>query len=92
MFVAPVHLDLLGLVVTTSPIHLTITAHSGDGLVLGNVVTALAHLFDNPPPELTVDDVNNRLEQLLADLNAQIPGIPPAETPPVTWSRASSWS
>ena len=84
VFVAPVRLDLLGLVVTTSPIHLTITAHSGDGLVLGNVVTALAHLFDNPPPELTVDEVNARLEQLLADLNAQIPGIAPAESPPVT--------
>ena len=84
VFVAPVHLDLLGLVVTTNPIHLTITAHSGDGLVLGNVVTDLAHLFDNPPQTLTIDDVNNRLEGLLADLNAQIPGIPPAPTPVVT--------
>ena len=84
VFVAPVHLDVLGLLVTTSPIHLTITAHAGDGLVLGNVVSELAHLFDNPPPELTVDDINNRLEQLLADLNAQIPGIPAANTPPVT--------
>src|SRR4029079_5420509 len=37
-----------------------------------------------PPPELTVADINNRLAQLLADLNAQIPGIPAAETPPVT--------
>jgi hypothetical protein len=84
LFVAPVRLDLLGLVVTTSPIHLMVTAHAGDGLVLGNVVTALAHLFDNPPPELTVDEVNVRLEQLLADLNAMIPGIAPAEIPPVT--------
>jgi len=83
-FVAPVHLDLLGLVVTTSPIHLTVTAHSGDGLVLGNVVTSLAHLFDNPPAELTVDEVNSRLAELLTDLNAQIPTIPPAPTPPVT--------
>jgi hypothetical protein len=82
-FVAPVHLDLLGLVVTTSPIHLMVTAHAGDGLVLGNVVTELAHLFDNPPPELTVDEVNVRLAQLLADLDAQIPGIPAADTPPV---------
>jgi hypothetical protein len=84
VFVAPVHLDLLGLVVTTNPIHLTVTAHAGDGLVLGNVVTALAHLFDNPPETLTVDEVNLRLEQLLADLNAMIPNIPPAESPPVT--------
>jgi len=83
-FVAPVHLDLLGLVVTTSPIHLTVTAHSGDGLVLGNVVGELAHLFDNPPQELTVDEVNTRLAELLTDLNAQIPNIPAAPTPPVT--------
>jgi len=83
LFVAPVHLDLLGLVVTTSPIHLTITAHAGDGLVLGNVVSDLAHLFDNPPSTLTVDDVNTRLQQLLDELNAQIPGITPAPTPPV---------
>jgi hypothetical protein len=84
VFVAPVHLDLLGLLVDTNPIHLFITAHAGDGLVLGNVVTDLAHLFDNPPPELTIDEVNNRLAQLLADLNAQIPGIAPAPSPPVT--------
>jgi hypothetical protein len=83
-FVAPVRLDLLGLVVTTSPIHLTITANSGNGLILGNVVTSLAHLFDNPPQSLTVDEVNRRLAQLLQDLNAQIPGIAPAPTPPVT--------
>src|SRR6185503_5546260 len=61
-----------------------ITAHSGDGLVLGNVVTSLAHLFDNPPAELTVDEVNVRLEQLLTDLNAQIPNIAPADSPAVT--------
>jgi hypothetical protein len=83
LFVAPVHADLLGLVIDTSPIHLTITAHAGNGLVLGNVVTDLAHLFDNPPSTLTVNDVNNRLAQFLSQLNAQIPGIAPAPTPPV---------
>jgi len=84
VFVAPVHLDLLGLLVTTNPIHLTITAHAGQGLVLGNAMSELAHLFDNPPPEITVDDINTRLEQLLTNLNNQIPGIPPANSPPVT--------
>ncbi len=82
-FVAPVHVDLLGLLVDTSPIHLTITANAGNGLVLGNVVSDLAHLFDNPPSTLTVDDVNNALAQLLTELNQQIPGIAPAPTPPV---------
>jgi hypothetical protein len=82
-FIAPVHLDLLGLLVDTQPIHVSIVAHSGPGLVLGNVVSDLAHLFDNPPATLTVADVNARLEQLLAELNAQIPNIP-ATSPPVT--------
>ena len=36
--------------VDTTAIHLTITAHSGDGLILGNVVTALANLFNPPLP------------------------------------------
>jgi hypothetical protein len=83
-FIAPVHLDLLGAVITTEPIHATIVAHSGQGLVLGNVVADLAHLFDNPPADLTVDEVNARLAQLLDELNQQIPNIPPAATPPVT--------
>jgi hypothetical protein len=85
LFVAPVHLDLLGAVVDTSPITVTITAHSGDGLVLGNVVTDLANLFNPPLPDtLTLDVINSKLQQLLADLNTQIPGIgsAPTATPP----------
>jgi hypothetical protein len=85
LFVAPVHLNLLGAVVDTSPIHLTITAHSGEGLVLGNVVTALTDLFNPPLPDsLDLDFVNSRLQQLLADLNAQIPGIGSSPTTPST--------
>jgi hypothetical protein len=86
LFVAPIHLDLLGAVVDTSPIHLTIRAHSGEGLVLGNVVKALANLLNPPlPDELDLDFINSRLEQLLSDLNAQVPGIasaPTTTTPP----------
>src|SRR5204863_4962065 len=76
-----------GLVATTSPIHLTVTAHSGDGLVLGNVVTELANLFNPPlPNQLDLNDLNSRLQQLIVQLNAQIPGIPPAPTSPVQLS------
>jgi hypothetical protein len=50
LFVAPVHLDLLGAVVDTSPIPLRISATSGDGQVLGNVVTALANLLNPGAP------------------------------------------
>ena len=86
--VAPVHLNLLGALVDTSPIHLTITAHSGDGLVLGNVVTDLANLFNPPlPSTLNLDDINSRLQNLLNELNAQLPGIPSA---PVTTPSTSS--
>jgi hypothetical protein len=87
-FVAPVHLDLLGAKVDTSPIHLTITAHSGDGLILGNVITDLANLFNPPlPDKLNLDFINARLQQLINELNAQIPNIgsAPMTTPtPIT--------
>jgi hypothetical protein len=80
--VAPVHLDLLGLLVDTTPIELSITAHAGEGLVLGNVLTALTDLFNPPlPDQLDLAFINGRLEQLLADLTAQIPGVAPAVAP-----------
>jgi hypothetical protein len=81
IFLPPIHLDLAGALVDTSPIRLILTATSGDGLVLGNVLTQMSHLFDNPPPEMTFADVAAQLGQMLADLNAQIPGIAPADLP-----------
>jgi hypothetical protein len=84
LFVAPVHLDLLGLQAVTQPIHLMITGHSGNGLVLGNLVYDLAHLFDPPlPSQLNLDDINQRLAGLISQLEGQIPGITPAASPPV---------
>ena len=86
VLVAPITLDVLGLVATTSPIHLTVTARSGPGLVLGNVVTELANAFNPPlPEELNIDEINNRLQNLLTRLNQQIPGI---GAPPVPVSLA----
>jgi hypothetical protein len=83
LFVAPVHLNLLGALVDTSPIHLTITSHSGEGLILGNAVTALANLFNPPlPDQLDVATINTALENLITQLNAQIPGIPATFSPP----------
>ncbi|HEX4797567.1 MAG TPA: hypothetical protein VH370_27485, partial [Humisphaera sp.] len=84
LFVAPVHLNLLGLLVDTSAIHVTLTAHAGDGLVLGNVVSDLANLFNPPlPAKLDINTINSKLAQLLAELNQQIPGIAPAPVQPV---------
>src|SRR6185437_13708981 len=42
-----------------------------------------AHLFDNTSGPLSIDQINTQLEQLLSELNQQIPGIQPAPTPPV---------
>lgn len=89
-YIAPVHLNLLGVEVDTSPIHLTITAHSGQGLVLGNVVTDLANLLNNPPNKLNIDYVNARLQSLLNELNAQIPNIPSAPTTAPTLSSGTN--
>ncbi|HEY1377933.1 MAG TPA: VCBS repeat-containing protein [Gemmataceae bacterium] len=85
LFVAPVHLNLLGAKVDTSPITLTITANSGDGLVLGNVLADLANLFNPPLPDtLTLDVINGKLTDLLNELNAALPGIgsAPVSAPP----------
>jgi hypothetical protein len=84
LLVAPVRLDLLGALVETSQIHLTITAYAGEGLVLGNVLTALSDLFNNPPDQLDLNFINTRLEELLSSLNQQIPTpfVPPT-TPPL---------
>ncbi len=85
-FVAPVHLDLLGAVVDTSPIHLQILAHAGSGLVLGNILTDVANLLNTPPKngKLTIKYVEQQLGTLLNELNAQLPNIPSAPTTPVT--------
>jgi hypothetical protein len=82
LFVAPVHLNLLGALVDTSPIHLTLTAHSGPGLLLGNAVADLANLFNLPlPAKLDLTAVNNALQNLLNELNTQLPGIGSAPSP-----------
>jgi len=43
----PIHLNLLGLNVDTSAICLDVTATSGPGNLLGNLLTSLSHLLDN---------------------------------------------
>src|SRR5262249_30249068 len=45
-----IHLDLLGLKVDTSKICLDITAQSGSGNLLGNLLTDIAHLLDGGAP------------------------------------------
>jgi hypothetical protein len=42
----PVDVNLLGLEITTSDVHATLTATTGDGQVLGNLVYNVSHLLD----------------------------------------------
>lgn len=65
--VGAIHLDVLGLVVDLSPIHLDITAQSGSGNLLGNLLCAVAHLLDNNGNGV-VNGVANLLNRILAAL------------------------
>jgi hypothetical protein len=58
----PLHLDLLGLVVDLNQIVLDITAESGAGNLLGNLLCAVTGLLDNP------SGLANLLNQVLAIL------------------------
>ncbi len=60
--IGAIHLDLLGLVVDTSPINVTITAVSGPGNLLGNLLCSVANLLNNPSA------LSNLLNQILAAL------------------------
>ena len=81
--VAPVNLNVLGAVVHTDPIQVSITAHSGSGLVLGNVVTALANTLNTPPKNGKLDFAY--LTDQIHDLNTQLAALTPGiVVPPVT--------
>lgn len=81
--VAPTHVNALGVQLDVSPFQLTVTAHSGQGLVLGNALAAVANLFNPPLPDtVQLNDLNARLAQVLGELNAQAPGIAPAALAP----------
>jgi hypothetical protein len=64
--IGAIHLDLLGLVVDLSPINLDITAVSGAGNLLGNLLCAVAGLLD---PNGFLTDLIGTLNQLLDLLN-----------------------
>jgi hypothetical protein len=66
--IGAIHLDLLGLVVDLAPVHLDITAQSGPGNLLGNLLCALTHLLDmNNIAAITnlLTQINALLAQLL---------------------------
>ena len=57
--IGAIHLDLLGLVVDLSPIHLDVTAVPGAGNLLGNLLCAVAGLLD--PNSFLADFLNQLL-------------------------------
>jgi hypothetical protein len=58
----PLHLNLLGLVVNLNTVHLTITAVSGPGNLLGNLLCAIANLLNGGVPDVgALSTLLNRL-------------------------------
>lgn len=78
-----IHLDLLGLKVDTSPICLDITAESGSGNLLGNLLTDVAGLLDGGGALPGIGDLLGGLTtgaagqttNELADLNGELTGL-----------------
>jgi hypothetical protein len=62
LHIGPINLDLLGLVITTNAIDLNITAQSGPGNLLGNLLCSVANLLNNPSP------LANLLNQIIGAL------------------------
>jgi hypothetical protein len=69
LVLGPLHLNLLGLVIDLSKVRLHITAESGPGRLLGNLLCAIAHLLDGtsgvPTPLAVVAPLLNSLVALL---------------------------
>jgi hypothetical protein len=69
--IGAIHLDLLGLVVDLAPIHLDITAESGAGNLLGNLLCALAGLLNGP----NIGGLIGAITDLLNQINAILMGL-----------------
>ena len=65
LVLGPLHLDLLGLVIDLNQVILNITAVSGAGNLLGNLLCSIVGLLDQPS---LVDQLVKLLNQLLSQL------------------------
>lgn len=64
----PLDLNLLGLVVHLNQVNLDITAQSGPGNLLGNLLCAVTHLLDNGGPLTSISNLLNRIFALVPGL------------------------
>ena len=64
--VGPIHLDLLGLVIDVSEIHVTITGQPGPGKLLGNLLCSVAGLLDTGAPLGVLQRLLDLLNEILA--------------------------
>jgi len=64
LVLGPLHLNLLGLHVDLNKVILHITAQSGSGQLLGNLLCAVAHLLDGGPSQLL--QLSNLLNRILS--------------------------
>jgi hypothetical protein len=70
LVLGPLHLNLLGLHVDLNRVVLNVTAHSGSGNLLGNLLCAVAHLLDNNSTlQGLLTRLTNLLNQILGNLN-----------------------
>ena len=65
LVLGPLDLDLLGLQVHLDTVHLNITAQSGPGNLLGNLLCAVTHLLDGPASLNAITALLNRLLGIL---------------------------
>jgi len=68
--IAPIKLNLLGLVIETSTIHLVITAETGEGKLLGNLLCALVGILD---PQAQAQGLNEAVALLGGSLSSGSP-------------------
>jgi len=66
--IGPINLNLLGLVIQTNTIHLTITAQQGPGNLLGNLLCAVANLLNGNTSGTALQQLASLLNQIIAVL------------------------
>lgn len=88
----PIHLNLLGLKVDTSAICLAVTAQSGSGNLLGNLLCGVANLLNSGSPLGTILTglTSTQLSQLLSGVTGLLNGAFGQMTAPTSLGGASS--